>query len=227
LTKVAGFVAAARGVDSMVTGWRKVWTGEQHETLSGGLLRRGFESIGHDPEAAASATTVTELLIDIGSTYGSMQVTTAPTRVGPTAGFQRYIDAERRISLVPQTRAEIEDALRLSAGQADLAATGIPRTAGRFGTAAHVSYESQGRSLNELLTTGRRGFSLGIEEFRDASGAVTARHAAGSLGLDSILYERGRPALGFDLKTGRAWSASELAERQRRFGISITQIRTR
>jgi hypothetical protein len=124
-------------------------------------------------------------------------------------------------------RAEIKDALRLNAGQADLATVGVPRTAGRFGTAAHVSYETQNRPLNVLFGSGRGEFSLSVEEFRDATGNITSRHASGSLGLDAVLYERGQAALGFDLKTGRAWSAAELAERQRRFGIRIVQIKTR
>jgi hypothetical protein len=93
--------------------------------------------------------------------------------------------------------------------------------------AAHVRYEVQSRPLNELLISGRSEFSLGIEEFRDAAGNITSRHASGSLGLDTVLYERGHAAFGFDLKTGRAWSAAELAERERRFGIPVIQIKTR
>jgi hypothetical protein len=68
---------------------------------------------------------------------------------------------------------------------------------------------------------------VNAEEFRDSVGNIVGRRAAGSKGVDAVVYRNGAPVRGFDLKTGRSWSATELQEVERRFGVGVTQIHTR
>jgi RHS repeat-associated protein len=153
----------------------------------------------------------------------------------PTAGFERYATAEQQITQVPFTLAEAEDALRMNAAMADLRsqAAAVPRTHGRFGTHAHKEFEASNASLNQATQAGGSPLALGPEEFRLSSpisggaGPVVPRRASGSRGVDVMVYVNGIPVRGFDLKTGRPWTASELKDLERRFGVTITQIQTR
>ena len=103
----------------------------------------------------------------------------------------------------------------------------VPRTRGRLGTRAHVNFEALNARLNAIVQRAGRGFEVHIEEFRNTSGSIVARRATGSMGLDAVVYQNGVPVAGFDLKTGRLWSAAELAAVQARFGIPLTQIQTK
>jgi RHS repeat-associated protein len=144
-------------------------------------------------------------------------------------GFAGYVKAERGIDLRPNTLAEIEDALRLNAMAADTAAgsAGTARTFGRYGTRAHSEFESLNIQLNEIIKRAGNGYEIRVEEFRDASGNVTGRREGGSLGVDVVVYYRGKPVAGFDLKTGRGWSPGQLEAVQKRFGVDVKQIHTR
>ncbi|MDD1748827.1 MAG: hypothetical protein LUO89_03030 [Methanothrix sp.] len=160
---------------------------------------------------------------------GDASLSSREPLAGPGPGFAEMTKAEQQIPMTPQTLAEVEDALRLAAGQADLSAVGTPRTSGRFGTAAHNDFEATGRSLNASLTAAGSPYRVAMEEFRTTAGGVTGRRAKGSLGLDAVVYDLrvGQPVAGFDLKTGRPWSPTKLQEIQRRFGVAPTQIQTR
>jgi hypothetical protein len=81
--------------------------------------------------------------------------------------------------------------------------------------------------LNEIIKRAGNGYEIRVEEFRDASGNVTGRREGGSLGVDVVVYYRGKPVAGFDLKTGRGWSPGQLEAVQKRFGVDVKQIHTR
>jgi hypothetical protein len=85
--------------------------------------------------------------------------------------------------------------------------------------------ESIGTGRQAELAQAGSSFSQVQEQFRGGAGNVVPRRAPGSLGLDVMVYEKGAPLQGFDLKTGRPWTAAELAEIQRRFGVPVTQIK--
>ncbi len=159
------------------------------------------------------------------------QADSPPARAAaPTSGFLRYVEAEKNINLTPATLAEIEDAIRLNGSQATTAAesASIPRTKGRLGTRAHAHFEALNKVLNEIVKKAGKGFEVRVEEFRDAAGNVTGRRAAGSVGLDAVVYHNGVPVAGFDLKTGRGWSPAELKVIQARFkAIPITEVKTK
>ncbi len=147
----------------------------------------------------------------------------------PSSGFARYVQAEKSISPVPTTLAEIEDQLRTNACCATTRAeaTGVPKTNGRMGTKAHAFFETESITLNGVLREAPQGFGFGVEEFRDRLGRVVKRRARGSLGVDVIVYKGGVAIAGFDLKTGHSWSPAELAAIERRFGVTVTQINTK
>ena len=56
---------------------------------------------------------------------------------------------------------------------------------------------------------------------------MVGRRAAGSKGLDTVVYKGGEASKGFDLKTGRGWAASELKALAERFSIPIQEVKTR
>jgi hypothetical protein len=133
------------------------------------------------------------------------------------------------------TLAEAEDALRLNAGMADLGSrsAAVPRTYGRFGTRTHTEFEASNVAQDQAMQAAGSPLSLGVEEFRGASGSsggagpIVPRRSRGSRGLDAMVYVNGIPTRGFDLKTGRPWTAAELQAFERRFGVTITQIKTK
>jgi RHS repeat-associated protein len=158
---------------------------------------------------------------------GPIELGPAP-RSGPTAGFGRYVEAESNISRLPQNQVEMADQYRLNAAIGDIRArqAGIPRTSGRFGTRAHSVAEAESQPLAAQMPSQGPGVGLSLEEFRDSAGNIVGRRAPGSLGVDAVIYESGQPVRGLDLKTGRGWSAAQLKEIERRFGIRVTQIHT-
>jgi RHS repeat-associated protein len=187
-----------------------------------------------------SAAVVRGLPIRLGLTAGAsrtiVQESASETvAINPSRAFERYVEAEGRISSVPRTAAEAEDALRMSGAMADLRtqAAAVPRTQGRFGTRAHGDFETTNTSLDTATRAEGSPITFDLEQFRLAPvtptlpGAVTSRRARGSLGLDALVSLNGVPVRGFDLKTGRGWSATELGKIEERFGVPVTQIRTR
>ncbi len=69
-----------------------------------------------------------------------------------------------------------------------------------------------------------RGIHIDIEPYVNVGGYKTWRGANRSLSVDAVIQYRGTNVRGFDLKTGRLWSRSELYERIRRLRIPIQQI---
>ncbi len=87
---------------------------------------------------------------------------------------------------------------------------------------AHGEFARLNKATSERLAG--RGIHIDIEPYVNASGDAVRPSASRSLSVDAVLQYRGKNIRGFDLKTGRLWSHSELGERRRRFGIPIQQI---
>lgn len=140
------------------------------------------------------------------------------------AKFGRSGDLQRDINY----RGVVEQ-IEINAGLSADFAVGTPRTYGRFGTKAHGEFERLNDMTNQKIVG--TDYSIITEQFRGPSigggpGLITSRRATGSMGIDALLEYRGTPEIGFDLKTGRGWSASTLMDLQLRFGIPIRQIYT-
>jgi RHS repeat-associated protein len=160
---------------------------------------------------------------------GALEESAASRTTASANGFKGYMAAERGISSVPNTVAEGEAVLRFNAAMADLraSAAGVSRQQGRFGTRAHVDFEGVNNGVNGATSAAGSPISFGVEEFRNINGGAASRRAGGSLGLDAVLYLKGVAIRGFDLKTGRGWTAAKIAEIERRFGVPVTEIKTR
>ena len=100
---------------------------------------------------------------------------------------------------------------------------GLSNVNGALGTRAHTIFEQMNNATNAVLQN--RGVRIVVEDSRDAAGGFASRGALGSKRLDVFLEVHGNPLRGFDLKTGRLWSAKALAEYERRFGIPVQQIK--
>jgi RHS repeat-associated protein len=190
----------------------------------------------HAREGYAELRFFTEYMVDVATAFASAGRgfgrgnMARPQLAGPTENWANYLAADARIGTTPTTLAEIEDAVRLAAGSAvtRTEAANIPRSFGRFGTAAHSEMEPIVQQIGNQMAAERSTLGLAAEEFRDVAGNVTARRAAGSLGVDAVAYQNGVPVMGFDLKTGAAWSAGKLNQVQTRFNnIPIIQIQTK
>jgi len=88
------------------------------------------------------------------------------------------------------------------------------------GTKAHTRFEKK-------INTFAKGFnkrwakykvSIKAEVFVDGGGIQTSRRAKGSLGIDVVVFHNFKPLFALDLKTGKAWSKSQLKKRSARFG---------
>lgn len=112
------------------------------------------------------------------------------------------------------TLRSIENSILVNAAYAnDVAArANVPRSFGRFGTAAHQEFEAANVQLNSELSGS--GFRVAAEEFRNASGGVVTRRAASSLGVDAVVYKGTTPVVGFDLKTGAGWGVNTVNQVQ-------------
>ncbi len=139
--------------------------------------------------------------------------------------FGRTGDLDRDINY----RGVVEN-LHSNADSAAEFAVGTPRTYGRFGTKAHNEFERLNVLTNQRIVG--TDYSIVVEQFRGPSvgggpGLVTTRRAAGSMGIDALVQYRNIPQIGFDLKTGRGWSPSTVAQIQLRFGVPIKEIYTK
>jgi hypothetical protein len=80
VTKVAGGVAIAHGIDDIQAGLRQATTGVVVETLTGTAIRKGAEKAGASPETAALISAGGEFVIAAGSTGLAARGIPAPQR---------------------------------------------------------------------------------------------------------------------------------------------------
>lgn len=95
------------------------------------------------------------------------------------------------------------------------------------GTKAHSIFERKIRDFSKGFNKrwAKYNVSIKAEVFVDDEGDVASRRAKGSLGIDVVVFHNKRPLFALDLKTGKAWSKSQLKKRSARFGnIPIIQI---
>lgn len=95
------------------------------------------------------------------------------------------------------------------------------------GTKAHTAFEKKINKFSKGFNKrwAKFGVSIKAEVFVDSGGVQTARRAKGSLGIDVVVFHQKKPLFALDLKTGKAWSKSQLKKRSARFGnIPIVQI---
>jgi RHS repeat-associated protein len=139
---------------------------------------------------------------------------------------------EKRFRILQKVIHEIETGAALGIGVAQ--ADKVLGTSGRLGTAAHsilekfiaeagVNYVAV-KYFNEVLTKVGSGFYIIPEYFVDKFGTQVPRRAEGSLGIDVMIFFRGKPLLGVDLKTGRGYSAPDRRELEKRLGAPVIQI---
>jgi RHS repeat-associated protein len=74
VTKGLGATAIVRGIDNTVTGAVELWTGEQHDTVTGRALYLAMVRAGVSRQTASRVTGWTETGVDIVSTVGSSLV---------------------------------------------------------------------------------------------------------------------------------------------------------
>jgi RHS repeat-associated protein len=103
-------------------------------------------------------------------------------------------------------------------------AEGVPRSRGRFGTYAHTIFEMLIKDLNLALKQAGSDFGAHAEVFYNRLGNQTGRRARFSLGIDTQLTLGSQRVLGFDLKTGRGWTLSELRSVEKRTRTDVRQI---
>ena len=88
VTKTLGGTAIVRGIDNTVTGAVELWTGEQHDTMTGRALYLAMVKAGVSRATASRVTGWTETGVDIASSVGSSLVpgVNAALRIRPING---------------------------------------------------------------------------------------------------------------------------------------------
>jgi type I site-specific restriction-modification system R (restriction) subunit len=103
------------------------------------------------------------------------------------------------------------------------------------GTFAHTLLEAEVKQLNLWLQSNpvTKAYQIQAEVSRDSNGGPAKRGAAGSFRLDVTVFYNGRPAVAFDLKTGKKAQAgigtggisnSKRLEYERRFRTRVFTI---
>ncbi len=98
------------------------------------------------------------------------------------------------------------------------------------GTFAHTGFEKKIKGMKDLFNKKFKRFNLTIDAevfFVDKNGrkSQSPRRAKGSLGLDVVISQGGKPVLAFDLKTGSPMSKSRVKKLKKRFrGADIFEI---
>ncbi len=167
-------------------------------------------------------------------------------KIGITAAEAETIAANLRKSLpakvptsVPELRKAIEDIMDAATRQAWAEGLVNSEAKNALGIRAHRYAEYLLDQLNVMLARGKTRIGVFAEQFVAPLGPGDFLLPAGPtkdfrwilserkkdwLGIDAIVYENGVAVLAIDLKTGRAWSKSELKVLLERFGLNEDQL---
>jgi len=95
-----------------------------------------------------------------------------------------------------------------------------------FGTKAHSQFEKKIKALNRRLKSQKffKDIRIEAEFFVNKDGDMVSRRAKGSVGIDVMVFWRGKRVLAFDLKTGRGMGKKRKKDMLERLGVDIVEI---
>ncbi|MBI5279844.1 MAG: hypothetical protein HY854_25660 [Burkholderiales bacterium] len=101
-----------------------------------------------------------------------------------------------------------------------LFADGPSKNKGAFGTAAHQELKHKVQSYKPLP-----GVEVVAEPYFDGNGIEEKADSKGDLGVDVVVKYNKKNIVAFDLKIGKGYSKKGVADRVKRIGTDVIQIR--